>query len=104
MLGLLHRVTIGEGPPHFKKHFIVEEGRKLKDPRKVFKGPLVNRSVLGLVAIYNMTPQQCRDETIVQGFQSQLQALLKERVAEGCENWIDTFSPRLAVGTHPLKR
>ena len=44
MLGVVHRRVIGKCPPHFKDHFTLEPGKKLKDPRATLKGPMVVRS------------------------------------------------------------
>ncbi len=60
MLGLVHRKAIGTGAPHFRRHFQIEFDGKLKDLRAKMKGPLVARSALGLVAVYNRLPESCR--------------------------------------------
>jgi hypothetical protein len=103
MMGLLHRTVIGKGPPHFRKHFQVEAGRRLKDPRVDLKSPLVKKSVLGLAAVYNMLPDKCRKARNVTEFQSQLQGLLKQRMIDGCGDWQEAFSPRVPLARHPLK-
>ena len=73
MLGVLHRAMVGQGPPHFKEHFMRENGRRMfRDPRSTLKGPLVVRSVLGLVAIYNLLPESCRQTKSVSEFQNEL--------------------------------
>ena len=103
MLGVLHRTVLGKGPPHFKDHFKVETGRRLKDPRRVMNDPLVKRSALGLAAIYNMLPGSCREKSSVKDFQRELQKIMRERLADGCEDWACTFCPRVPLGRHPLK-
>jgi hypothetical protein len=103
MLGVLHRTVLGKGPPHFKSHFEVEAGRKLKDPRTAIKDPLIKRSALGLAAIYNMLPDRCRAMNSVRHFQHELQRILRERLEDGCEDWACTLSPRVPLNKHPLK-
>ena len=103
MLGLLHRTVIGKGPPQFRVHFKVLENSRIADPRKEIKNPLVKRSILGLIAIYNMVPESLRKWKTVKDFQGGLQELLKKRAQEGREDWADTFSPRYPLDSHPFK-
>jgi hypothetical protein len=91
MLGVLHRRVIGKGAPHFKKHFELEAGRRLRDPRTTMKGPLVIRSIFGLVAVYNMIPEMVRQATTVKQFQAELQGLLKKSLNDGRDNWKNHF-------------
>ena len=79
MLGLLHRVTLGKGPPHLRQIFPPLAGRILKDPRATIKHPLARRSLLGLVAVYNKLGTDIRGEKTVAGFQGKLQGALKAR-------------------------
>ena len=104
MLGVLHRRVIGKGPPHFKDHFILEPCRRLNDPRATLKGPLVVRSLWGLVGIYNLLPGRFRETETLKDFQGQLQELVKQRMADGCADWDETFSQRIAAKKHPLLR
>ena len=104
MLGVLHRAVIGKGPEHFKDHFKLEGNRKLKDPTTDLKDPLIRRSALGLVPIYNMIPDRCKATQSVKEFQRRLQALVKERLNDGCLDWAMTFSPRKPLMNHPLKQ
>ena len=94
MLGLLHRVTLGKGPPHFRRICPPGEGRTLKDPRVMIKHPLVRRSLLGLVAVYNRLSKDIRGERTVAGFQGKLQNLLKRRCEDGNVEWPLAFCPR----------
>jgi hypothetical protein len=103
MLGLLHRTVIGRGPPHFREHLAIESGRRIRDPRKDLKDPMVKRSVLGLIAVYNLLPWACRKTNAVSDFQCQLQQLLKNRLGDSCEDWAETLSPRVPLERHPLK-
>jgi hypothetical protein len=103
ILGLIHRTALGKGPRHFKDHLVKESAGKFRDPRDTLPGALVRRSTLGLVAVYNMLPDSCKTLKTVRLFQQQLQAMLKERLADGCSDWMKLFSPRIALDKHPLK-
>jgi hypothetical protein len=102
MLGVLHRRVLGKGPLQFRKYFKLQGPRTLEDPRNELKGRLFTRSILGLIAIYNMVPERIRAARSVKDFQSQLQMLVKERMAQGCEDWAQSLSPRIPMGRHPL--
>ena len=111
MMGLIHRTALGRGAPHFRKHFRLagpdfvgqrNHGRHLVDPRLEVRGNMVARSALGLVAIYNMLPNQVAMVTDISLFQAGLQRIVKERASEGCLDWAATFSPRLPLASHPL--
>ena len=58
------------------------------------------KSILGLVDIYNMLPQEFVDTDDVRTFQARLQGMLKDRV--GKTNWETLFSPRHPLHAHPL--
>ena len=102
MLGILHRTVIGKGPNHFRKHFLVLKGRKLEDPRASCKDALVKRSILGLVAVYNMLPGRIRDATSVRDFQRAAQDLVKAAAEAGATDWANLLSPRVSLEKHPL--
>jgi hypothetical protein len=102
MLGLIHRAMLGKGPGQFREHFQRVADKKFDDPRCRISGDLAKRSALGLVAVYNLVPYKCRCAKTVKEFQQNLQRLLQERVAEGMDDWRNTFSPRVALDKHPL--
>jgi len=104
MLGLIHRTMLGKGPLHFKDLFARGSNGRLVDPRQSIGGELVKRSALGLVAIYNLLPERCTRLKSVNMFQKELQTILKEFAIEGGFDWADTFSPRVALNKHPLKK
>jgi hypothetical protein len=63
MLGVIHRTMLDLGPPHFRKFFkradvagVARHRNQLKDPRDNIASPLIRRSALGLVAVYNFLP------------------------------------------------
>ena len=78
MLGVIHRAVIGKGPAHFRKHFVVASKplRKVIDPRGSMRHPLVKRSILGLVAVYNMLPANVVALNDISEFQRALQHLV----------------------------
>ena len=95
MLGLIHRTILGKGPIQFSAFFQCEEqyNRKLIDPRKACKCPLVTRSALGLVAIYNMLPYSVTGENSVSSFQKRLQGIVLSSASAGHPQWVQVFSP-----------
>ena len=64
---------------------------------------LLRRSALGLVKVYNMLPAEAVDMGCVKDSQKCLQELVQRRAEAGCEDWGDTFSPRLPWYKHPLR-
>ena len=64
---------------------------------------MVTRSALGLVAVYNLLPQNLKAVTQVKEFQQGLQMILKQRLEEGCTDLQATFCPRGPLAKHALK-
>ena len=64
----------------FNKLFI---GGQFVDPRHHIGGELVKRSALGVVAIYNMLPANCKTRPDVKSLQAALQSILEECAQEG---------------------
>ena len=56
-----------------------------------------------LVAVYNMVPDKHRALNSVKDFQRAVQDIVKERVKEGSDDWVETLSPRIALMKHPLR-
>jgi hypothetical protein len=102
ILGIIHRTALGKGPPHFRDHFAMLPSGRMKDPRDELRGGVVQRSALGLVAVYNMLPGRCRGSRSVSDFQKSLQQIVKDRAAEGCLDWKNSLSPRVPLQRHPL--
>ena len=106
MLGLIHRTILGKGPPQFNAFFQrdAQHPRKLNqiDPRVTCKCPLITRSALGLVAVYNMLPHSATREKSVSSFQKRLQEIVLSLATTGHPQWVQVFSPRLPLATHPL--
>ena len=89
MLGVIHRTIIGKGPAHFKEHFKLTKSGKLQDPREQIGGRLIQRSALGLVAIYNKLPDQCKKAKTVKEFQTALQEMQRVLATAGLPFDID---------------
>ena len=61
MLAVIHRAVLGKRPRHFKDHFCWQTPGLLKDPREeIGGGGIITRSILGLVAVYNLLPEKCK--------------------------------------------
>ena len=117
MLGIIHRSVIGKGPDHFSHFFVREEAlirhgtrrsrrrhdKQLKDPRGPRFSEQLRRSALGLVAIYNLLPQEIVDAPFVSVFQSLLQSMLKDFAVSAVPDWQDLFSPRVPIYRHLLR-
>jgi len=115
MLGVIHRCVLGLGPDQFQKFFrrnwagCVSKTRlarrrhdkQLVDPRQGQFSEQLRRSALGLVAVYNLLPQEVVDVPTVSLFQGQLQAMLRD-VAMRCSSWQELFSPRVPLYRHLL--
>ena len=111
MLGVIHRSVLGLGPDHFAEFFRPEEqgkmaearhNRQLADPRAKFKGPLLRRSALRLVAVYNLLPAYVVEMRCVKAFPSQLQLLVASRCKGRVDGWQKTLSPREPLLKHAL--
>ena len=118
VLGLIHRTALGKGPAHFRFFFEAAKREEqahltrytkrrhreqLEDWRVGRFSELLRRSALGLVSVYNLLPEELVCEKEVKSFQSKLQEVLKQRAAAGCEDWKETFSPRVPLWKHPLR-
>ena len=103
MLGMIHRTILGKGPEHFKEFFQRDsQGNEyLRDPRHASKSPLIKRSALGLVAVYNMLPPSAVAIKSVSAFQKRLQEFVMTYAAAGHPQWSEVFSPRLPLDSHP---
>ena len=104
MLGMIHKTILGKGSPPFTEFFQrdPQHPQKLTDPRRAFKSPLIKRSALGLVAIYNMLPHTVTCAKSVPAFQKGLQDIMRKSAVSGHPQWPEAFSPRLPLASHPL--
>ena len=104
MLGLIHRTVLSKGPKQFTSFFRRDPDHpgKLVDPRRDSKSPLIKRSALGLVAIYNLLPQSVVSTKSVSAFQKGLQEIIASFAVTEHPKWSDALSPRLPLTQHPL--
>ena len=102
MLGLIHRTVLGKSPPEFAEHFKCQGQRQLHDPRHDYKAPVIKRSALGLVAVYNMLPANVVAAKSVKCFQHELQGMVCNFAQSGYPRWQEILSPRVSLEAHPL--
>ena len=112
MLGLIHRTALRKGPPRFREHFkpagparpgeVRRHRRRLVDPRAEFTGRIVTRSVLGLVAVYNLLPDDIAKINTISAFQSALQKLVLDSANHGVGEWQTLLCPRHPLHARPL--
>ena len=104
MLGLIHRTVLGKGPTQFAEFFRRDTNHTLKlvDPRQTSRSPLLRRSALGLVAVYNMLPHKVLSARTVPAFQKDLQELVSSFAASSHPQWSEVLSPRIPLTSHPL--
>ena len=95
---------LGKGPAQFLDFFQRDPSQhgKVLDHRRLSKSPLIKRSALGLVAIYNMLPPTLVAEKSISSFQRELQNVMITYAASGHPQWSEIFSPRLPLASHPL--
>ena len=109
MLGALHRCATGQAhedmcalfPPTAvrttgacTRRVQAAHGRQLVDLCDGTQSALLQRSVYGLVGVYNQLPAEMAQHTCVATFQKKLQDSAKERCRSGVENWKTLFSRR----------
>ena len=104
MLGLIHRTVLGKGPQQFKDFFHTNPNCRsmLLDPRQSSRSPLLRRSTLGLVAVYNLLPRKVVSARSVSEFQKGLQEVVISFASSGHPQWSEVLSPRLPLTSHPL--
>ena len=107
MLGLIHRTTLGIGPPHFCEWFTFANGPttrttrrrtrqhpwQLHDPVDSSHTELLKRSVFGLIRVYNELDYDIVNTCSVQVFQHHLQDKLKRLADSDPENWERAYDP-----------
>ena len=95
-LGLIHRAAIGKGPPHFRHMFKRRDGSlRIADLcEECDVSLLMQRSVWGLVGVYNKVGGMATCET-VKDFQVALQGRAKRIIQKDLvEHWATFYSPR----------
>ena len=104
MLGMIHRTILGKGPQQFLEFFRRDPNHSLKlvDPCLASRSPLMKRSALGLVAVYNMLPRKVVSAKTVSSFQRGLQEIVTSFAVSSHPQWSEVLSPRLTLTSHPL--
>jgi len=104
MLGLIHRTVLSKGPEQFTVFFRRDPDHpaKLVDPRRDSKSPLIKRSALGLVAIYNLLPHSVVSAKCVSAFQKRLQQIIASLAVTNPPQWADALSPCLPLTQHAV--
>ena len=104
MLGMIHRTILGKGPRQFLEFFRRDPNHSLKfvDPCLASRSPLMKRSALGLVAVYNMLPRKVVSAKTVSSFQRGLQEIVSFFAVSSHPQWSEVLSPRLTLTSHPL--
>ena len=101
MLGLLHKIVLGLAHPAFSVLFPRDpdppahfNNKAFYDRRGdvIFNHNIFNRSLLGLVTIYNRLPQIIVDFKTIADFQSALTNQARYRCAQKKEGWKFSFN------------
>ena len=102
MMGLLHRVTLGDAPVQFRSfiypakpgaqnrgwaYTFERHGKQLHDPIDGTASRMMERSVLGLIYSYNALPAQVVKYTSTKTFQCCLQKGVRACARAGSPNW-----------------
>jgi hypothetical protein len=119
MLGLLHKIVLGQAHAAFSQLFPVVgkpqhqyytrlaarcHSKQILDrchgPHPAYLG----RSVFGMARIYNRLPQETVDIASVSRFQSSLTSQARKLCESGDESWQTVFKPpgRLGAGPEPV--
>jgi hypothetical protein len=106
MLGVIHRTVIGAGPTHFKDFFCLDtslptryvrhrHSKHLLDPCLGGRCPnYLSKSILGLIAVYNLLPDYVVKASSVKLFQTNLSDLVKYLAVTGYEEWKSCLNRR----------
>ena len=106
MLGMLHRIVLGEAPSQLASLFPFCDGHHAQFTRLAvrrhdrqfrvpsFRTDVLQRSVFGLVIVYNLLPPRVVACETVGSFQSMLQHALRNAAMQGVDRWFALFSPR----------
>ena len=116
MLGLIHRTTLGQGPPHFQQLFFREDTankqsvrtsgheHKLHEYSDDTQLDIVKRSALGLCSIHNLLPEDIVQAKSVKTFQGLQQVFAKKCASNGFPERHHLFSIRHMLHIHTLRR
>ena len=114
MLAVLHRIVLGEAPPQLRNMFpyaevhrrnmstrldLLRHNKQLQERR--FSTDVCQRSLFGLVRVYNVLPQSVVDAPCTRLFQRQLQVGLRRAAQARVPRWPDLFSSFRSAGCCP---
>ena len=111
MLGVLHKVVLGKAPKPLAalfpvvgvvheplavfqrlRHWRPRHTRQLHTDVNYGSNDVMQRSLFGLVHLYNRLPQTAVDSSSARAFQGKLQAALKKFADSRADNWQELFS------------
>ena len=105
MLGLIYRITYGQAPDQLTELFPLQERSSRYNTRlescrhrfqiieRSFRTDVFQRSIFGLIVIWNLLPEDVNISKSVHLFQSKLQKALKKAIALDIDRWQMIFSP-----------
>ena len=110
MLGLIHKRVLGLAHPDhsfllpwappswYTSRFRPRHNKQITNMRSavIFNHGLFNRSIFGMVDVYNRLPQEFIDCQTIAEFQKELTTIAKRRCLNGVTHWKHSFS-----STHP---
>ena len=111
MLGVIHRTLLGLGPPHFSSFFQLSPHRhsSRRHPFQVLdtRQPgrrlcMLDRSIVGLIWVYNLLPFEAVSTRSVSDFQKILQLIVKYFCLSAHPHWPFSLSNRMSASSHPL--
>ena len=117
MLGVIHRAALLKGPPQLWPFFQRKAQTSLRRSarhgerhnmqlQECHRGrdlDIMRRSILGLIRVYNILPQDVVSAKSVSDFQHRLTDIVRDRVVARDDRWSHLLSPRCALfDHHPL--
>ena len=110
MLAVIHRAVLRLGPPHFFHFFRFSNTRtstrrhprQLLDNRPARRLAIYDRSILGMIWVYNILPASAIFCNSVSDFQSALQDIVRFLCTTNHHLWRHCLSNRISVIGHPL--
>ena len=118
MLAIIHRTVLQQGPPAFSAFIRVcdptslrrSERHRRRTSRVLVeyrntgsKLETMRRSLLGLISVYNLLPEEIVRSNSVKMFQSSLQSLMKRVVSRHGDQCFRMYSPRCDFTFHMLR-
>ena len=117
MLGLLREIVLGKAAPQYAEFVYFERPRneprgwrakesrhskQLHDPIDGTQSRAVQRSLLGMVYVYNMLPQSVVESQSVSSFQRKLQNCIKKLAKSKFPSWSSFFDDGIRNTSYSL--